>query len=356
MMNLFPDGWRFVLAITLSLLIGFGIQMPVLRMALLRNFVDKPNKRSSHSRNIPNMGGVIVFIAFFSSCLIFVRFFQNPEFQYILLGSCILFMIGIYDDLLKISPKKKLKGELLGVLVLLIGGGFYLDHFHNFLGMDEITPWIGVPLTVVCFVGLINAINLIDGIDGLCSGIVFMDTLFLGIWFYTWQQIEYALLCGILVASIFPFFIINLCGKRSKMFMGDAGALMVGFLLGVLSVKFCKVDNYINEIVAGLSFPGMIFSVLAIPILDTLRLFVSRMMRGGSPFVPDKTHLHHKLLIIYQGVHRKATITLLSLNLLFIGVGVVGRNWLNEWLIGINVVLFFIVFYIIENLAKQKIK
>ena len=354
MLNLFSDNWRFILSILLALIVGFSIQLPVLRMALLKNFVDKPNHRSSHSGSIPNIGGIVVFVAFFSSFLIFSKFSKNHEFQYIILGACIIFMIGIYDDLLKISPKKKLKGELLGILVVLIGGGFYLDNLHDFLGIHEIIPWVGVPLTVLCFIGLINAINLIDGIDGLCAGIVFMDSLFFCMWFYHWQQIEYALLCGVLAASIFPFFITNLYGKRSKMFMGDSGALMVGFLLGVFAIKFCHLEMYSNQYWFVGSLPGIVFSLFAVPILDTLRLFVSRILRGYSPFAPDRTHLHHKLLILYGGVHSKATFTILFLNLIFIGIGTLGKNYSTEWLVGIDVLIFLMIWGIVEFLVKWK--
>ena len=110
---------------------------------------------------------------------------------------------------------------------------------------------------------------------------------------------------GVLTAALIPFFLINLFGKRSKMFMGDSGALMVGFLLGVMAIRFCETDINLKGICAVEAAPGVVFSVLAIPVIDTLRLFASRWMRGKSPFAPDKRHLHHKLLTIYNGVHKK---------------------------------------------------
>lgn len=354
MLNLFADDWRLVLSMVLALVIGWNIRIPVFKMAILKNFVDKPNKRSSHTGCVPNIGGIVVFLAFLCSFLLFARFSVVPEFQYVILGAVLIFLIGIYDDLLEISPRKKVKGEMLGILVLIVGGGFYLDTLHGFLGLYEISPWVGVPLTFVGLLGLINAINLIDGIDGLCSGMVLMDCLFFGLWFFGCGQIEYTLLCGVLSASILPFFFINLFGKRSKMFMGDSGALMVGFLLGVLAIKFCETDLYAQGICKVDAAPGVVFCVLAIPVLDTLRLFAARWMRGDSPFAPDKRHLHHKLLTIYGGIHRKATFTILMLNLIFIVLGIVGRNWSNEVLIVSSVLLFSGVFYVINRLARQK--
>ncbi len=354
MLNLFSDDWRLVLSMLMAMLIGWNVRIPVFKMAILKNFVDKPNKRSSHTGCVPNIGGIVVFLAFLCSFLLFAHFGREPELQYVLLGAILIFIVGIYDDMLEISPRKKMKGEMLGILVLIVGGGFYLKTFHGFLGLYEVSPWIGVPLTFVGLLGLVNAINLIDGIDGLCSGVALIDVLFFGVWFFSCGQMEYALLCGVLATSLLPFFFINLFGKRSKMFMGDSGALMVGYLLGVLAIKFCEIDVYTQGICMVEAAPGVVFSVLAIPVLDTLRLFVSRWMHGNSPFAPDKRHLHHKLLIIYNGVHRKATFVILTLNLMFIVLGIIGRNWSNEVLIGLDIVLFSVMFYIINRLAKRK--
>lgn len=354
MLSLLSDDWRLLLSMILALLIGWNVRVPVFKMAILRNFVDKPNKRSSHTGCVPNIGGIVVFLAFLCSFLLFARFDIIREFQYIILGSILIFLIGIYDDLLEISPRKKVKGEMLGVLVLIVGGGFYISDLHGLFGLYGISPWIGIPLTFIGLVGLINAINLIDGIDGLCSGIALMDCIFFGIWFYYCGRIEYALLCGVLSASIVPFFFINLFGKRSKMFMGDSGALMVGFLLGVMAIKFCEADIHMKGDCAVEAAPGVVFSVLAIPIIDTLRLFISRWMRGKSPFSPDKRHLHHKLLVIFNGVHRKATFMILFLNLIFILWGYFGRNLANEILIGGDIVLFTVLFYLINLLAQRK--
>ncbi len=342
------------MSMVLALLIGWNIRVPVFKMAILKNLVDRPNKRSSHTDCIPNIGGIVIFLAFLCSFLLFARFTESTEFQYVILGSVLIFLIGVYDDLLEISPRKKVKGEMLGAIVLIVGGGFYLNSLFGIFGFYEITPWLGVPLTFVGLVGLINAINLIDGIDGLCSGMVLMDCIFFGVWFYDCGYVEYALLCGVVSASLVPFFFINLFGKRSKMFMGDSGALMAGFLLGVMAIKLCEMDMKVGELGPVRAVPGVVFSVLAIPVLDTLRLCVARSMRGNSPFAPDKRHLHHKLLFIFNGVHRKATFTILFLNLMFMFLGIIGRNWRNEYLILLDIVLFSVIFYGVDVMAKRK--
>ena len=272
MLSFLPDNLRFVFSIILALLIGWNLRIPVFKIAILRNFVDKPNKRSSHTGCVPNIGGIVVFLAFLCSFLIFVRFNVQNEFQYVVLGAILIFLVGIYDDLLEISPRKKVKGEMLGVLALIIGGGFYLSNLHGFLGFDVISPWVGVPLTFIGLVGLINAINLIDGIDGLCSGVALMDCIVFRFLFLLFRQ--YRIYFDVRCAECFyrTFLFVNLFGKRSKMFMGDSGALMVGFLLGVMAIKFCEVDVAVRGTFSVSAAPGVVFSALAIPILDTLRL------------------------------------------------------------------------------------
>ena len=354
-LSLLSDNWRLVLAMMLALVIGWNLRVPIFKLAILKNFVVKPNKRSSHIGSIPNIGGIIVWLSFLYSFMLFARFDETREFQYMLLGVFLIFVTGIYDDLIQISPRKKLKGEILGVLVLVVGGGFYFSEMHGLFGLQLISPWFGIPLTFIGLIGLINAINLIDGIDGLCSGVALMDCLAFGSFFYVVGYVEYALLCCILFGAIVPFFFINLFGKRSKMFMGDSGALMVGFLLGFMAIKLCKLpDESLNQFQLK-AVPAVAFSVVAIPVLDTLRLFISRWMRGKSPFAPDKRHLHHKLLTIFDGVHKKATFTILTLNLLFIFLGYWGRSWSNELLILCDIVLFSLIFYIINLIAKRKL-
>lgn len=354
-LSLLSDNWRLVCAMLLALVIGWNLRVPIFKLAILKNFVVKPNKRSSHIGSIPNIGGIIVWLSFLISFMLFARFDETREFQYMLLGVFLIFVTGIYDDLIQISPRKKLKGEILGVLVLVVGGGFYFSEMHGLLGLQWISPWFGIPLTFIGLIGLINAINLIDGIDGLCSGVALMDCLAFGSFFYIVGYVEYALLCCILLGAIVPFFFINLFGKRSKMFMGDSGALMVGFLLGFMAIKLCKLpEQNLNQFQLK-AVPAVAFSVVAIPVLDTLRLFISRWMRGKSPFAPDKRHLHHKLLTIFNGVHKKATFTILSLNLLFILLGCLGRSWSNELLILCDIILFSLIFYIINLIAKRKL-
>ena len=302
MLSVLSDYWRLLLSFLLALIIGWNLRVPVFRMAILKNFVDKPNKRSSHTGAVPNIGGVIVFVAFLVSFVLFACFKEVAELQYVLLGAILIFFVGIYDDFLQISPRKKLKGEMLGVIVLMVGGDFYFDNLHGFLGFDYISPWVGIPLTFIALVGLINAINLIDGIDGLSSGVVLMDTFFFGWWFYHIGDMEYALLCITLVASIIPFFVINLFGKRSKMFMGDSGALFAGFLLATLSITGVMKSAALTMFVP--------FFILSVPIIDITFSSLRRIAKGVSPFTPDAEHLHHKLL--HRGFSQNQTVLILA--------------------------------------------
>lgn len=354
MLTSIPDNWRLILSMIFALVFCWGIRKPIFKLAILKNFVDRPNNRSSHVGSIPNVGGLVVFLAFLFSFLLFVRFEANTELQYVLLGAVMVFLIGLYDDLLNISALKKMKGEVAGVLILMLGGGFYLTSLHGLFEIHTINPWLGIPLTFVAMIGLINAINLIDGIDGLCSGMTLMGCVFFGVWFYLCGVTEYALLCLVLSSAIVPFFLINLFGKRSKMFIGDSGALVLGYLLGAMAIKFCEMELNIEGDYAINTAPAVVFTVLAMPVLDTLRLFASRLMHKKSPFAPDKNHFHHKLLIIYSNVHRKATFTMLAFNLCFIGLAILGRNLSNKLLVGLAILLFALIYYAVDKMAKNK--
>ena len=311
------------------------------------------NNRTVHHGKIVQMGGLAVFVAFMISMACFLK--ADSTINGILIGGSVVFLGGLLDDMINLSPLKKLLFEVAGALIAILVGGIGLTSITLPFGIEINMMPFSFLVSFVWIVGVTNAINLIDGIDGLCSGMAMIDCIFFGIWFYYCGHIEYALMCGVLTAALIPFFLINLFGKRSKMFMGDSGALMVGFLLGVMAIRFCETDINLKGICAVEAAPGVVFSVLAIPVIDTLRLFASRWMRGKSPFAPDKRHLHHKLLTIYNGVHKKATFTILGLNLLFMAFAYIGRDWRNEILVGGDIVLFAVMFYIVDRLAKRKL-
>ncbi|MDD4848706.1 MAG: MraY family glycosyltransferase [Bacteroidales bacterium] len=309
--NILPDEIRLIAATIFAFAIGWTFRKQLFLIAVRNKFFARTSRRSSHSGHVPAVGGCLIFLSFICSFLLFSQVGKVPSFQYALLGSMITFFIGFYDDLTNISPIKKLFGEIVAVALLVFGGNYFFTDLHGLFGADIIPPSLGIALTFITFIGLINAMNLIDGVNGLASGIMMMDCFAFGAWFYYKGNIEHAILCGILIGAIAPFFIYNVFGQRSKMFMGDSGSLVIGFLLSFLVIQFCETQLDGNKMPLRISAPGISFSIMALPVLDTIRLMAFRWMQGKSPFFPDKNHMHHKLLTNFINNHIKVTATML---------------------------------------------
>lgn len=350
--NILPDDIRLIAATLFAFVIGWTFRKQLFLIAVRNKFFARTSKRSSHVGAVPTVGGCLIFLSFLCSFLLFVQVGAIPSFQYVLLGAMITFFIGFYDDLANISPLKKLFGEIVAVSLLVFGGNYFFTDMHGLFGANTIPPSLGIIITLIVFIGVINAMNLIDGVNGLASGITMMDCGIFGLWFYMEGDVELAVLCGILIGSIAPFFIYNVFGTRSKMFMGDSGSLVIGFFLAYLIVQFCESDIYTSDEFAK-SAPGVAFSIMSIPILDTVRLMGYRWMRGKSPFSPDKNHMHHKLLTIFKGKHTKVTVTMLLFNLLFFAIAILGRQLRNEVIILIDIVVFALIFYLVNRQATK---
>ncbi|MDR2562709.1 MAG: undecaprenyl/decaprenyl-phosphate alpha-N-acetylglucosaminyl 1-phosphate transferase [Prevotellaceae bacterium] len=294
----------------------------VIKIAVKKDLVAKPNHRTSHTGRIPNVGGVSIFVAFVLSFLFSANIEVFPSFQYFLFALIALFFVGLYDDIMIISAKKKLLGEIVGILGMVILGDIRLSNLHGFFGIEQIPYMVSILLTLFVIVVIINALNLIDGIDGLASGIGMVIALFFGIYFILAggdKNFQLAILSFCLFSSLIPFFLFNVFANRNKIFMGDAGALILGFIIAVLVVEFCETN-----ISAGAyrinNAPVMALCVLVIPLFDTIRVFTIRLSQRKSPFTPDKNHLHH--ILLNTGLnHRKSTAVLASVNIAYILFG-----------------------------------
>jgi UDP-N-acetylmuramyl pentapeptide phosphotransferase/UDP-N-acetylglucosamine-1-phosphate transferase len=219
----------------------------------------------------------------------------------------IMLIVGSYDDKKSLSPYPKFVIEILLVLLLALLNNGTISSLHGLFGVYHITPWIAWPLTLIACVGIINAINLIDGVDGLSSGMCIMAlALFSWIFFISHDWPHAALGCA-LTGGLIPFFIMNVFGNRSKMFIGDSGTLMLGIAICYMVMTMLKEDSLCKNIIMGndVSLEAFVLAVLAIPVFDTVRVMFGRIFRGVSPFRPDKTHLHHAF--IDYGFHHLET-------------------------------------------------
>jgi UDP-N-acetylmuramyl pentapeptide phosphotransferase/UDP-N-acetylglucosamine-1-phosphate transferase len=222
---------------------------------------------------------------------------------------------------------------------------------HGLFGIDQVSYGVSIALTFILFLAMINSFNLVDGIDGLASGVGIITSLFFGIGFLLNNHMAYAIMSFILASSLIAFFIYNVFGKENKIFLGDTGSMLIGYLLAIFAVRFLNFEDGQTVFDEDLSTPAVMLCVLIVPLFDTARVFVLRIARGKSPFTADRSHIHHRLLDL-SGSHIKATATILGVNLVFIALALFLRTIGNELLILIALFLAsglsFIPIYIIR--------
>jgi UDP-N-acetylmuramyl pentapeptide phosphotransferase/UDP-N-acetylglucosamine-1-phosphate transferase len=314
-------------AIILSFTIGF-IMMPfILKVAKAKGLVALPNGRTSHQGEIPNVGGLNIFSSWFITVILL--FIPLAKDQYLFAGIYVMMLVGLVDDVLHISPKKKLLGEIVSGIFIIIFAHVHFTHLHGFMGITTIPGFISYPLTFFVFLFIVNSMNLIDGVDGLASGLGIIISIFFGTYFYLAGQEGLSVMVFSLLGSLIVFFFYNVYGGRKrKIFMGDCGALVLGYFFFYFVVRFCELNAYnqVPEPYHFLSAPVVAMCVLAVPLFDTLRVIVTRLKKGLSPFHPDKNHIHHVMLKLGLK-HRHISLILMVVNGGFIALGVIGGNW-----------------------------
>ena len=262
----------------------------------MKNIVDNPDQRKIQRAPVPVLGGVAVFFGIVVSITLTAIFYDATSLFAILGVMVIMLYIGVMDDILSLSPAIRFVIESVVVLMLIFSNDYSINHFHGLWGIEEISMWVSVPLTVVACVGILNAINMIDGVNGLLSGYCIVACSLFAAAFIWADDRDAASLALISIGALLPFFFHNVFGKKSKMFIGDGGALLMGTIISTFIIGALNSNSPLAEKV-DVNFGVIPFTlaVLSIPVFDTLRVMVRRICRGTSPFQPDKTHLHHML-------------------------------------------------------------
>lgn len=314
------DIYPILLVFVLSLIVSSLAYKPILALARKYKFYDKPNERKLQRTPVPVMGGFVVFIGIAIGLLLYTFIRDVTPLLPVVAAMIVMLVVGAYDDIHNISAAKKFFIEIVVVVALALINGYGINDFHDLWGVHEISPWIAWPLTVVACVGIINSINMIDGINGLSSGICIMAFGFYSlIFFYSWDFVHVALAVSV-IGGLIPFFIMNVFGRRSRMFIGDAGTMMLGVALCDMLMSMLTNDSMCAKQVSHTNFCLIAFAlaVLGIPVFDTLRVMLGRLFRGVSPFHPDKTHLHHAF-IDYGFHHLETALLEIILNMMIIG-------------------------------------
>lgn len=307
-----------------SFIITFLAIPSIIKVAIIKNLYDEPGERKSHKSNIPTLGGLAIFAGVVFSFTFWSAGFNTPSTQYIIAAILVMFFIGIKDDLVDLSARKKLAGQLIAAIIIVLFGNVRIDSMCGVFGIYEIPYLISVLFSLFVILLVINAFNLIDGIDGLAAGIGCIASFTFGLWFYNYNQIGLCILSFSLFSSLLAFLVYNF--SPANIFMGDTGSLIVGLILSVLTINFVNL-SFISPPYAFpfRSSPAMAIAILIIPLADTLRIFLVRAIHRRSPFKADRNHMHHLLLDLGLS-HREVSIILYLTNIGFILLALALRN------------------------------
>jgi UDP-N-acetylmuramyl pentapeptide phosphotransferase/UDP-N-acetylglucosamine-1-phosphate transferase len=304
-----------------ALLLAFAItyfSIPaIIRLSLVKKLYDLPDARKKHAARISPLGGMAIFGGMIISFVFCTAHLTNPALNSVLVALFILFITGVKDDLYPLVPYKKLLGQVLAAGIVVIQGNVRLESFYGIAGINELPYGVSVALSIVFFLGIINSFNFIDGINGLSSSLGILASATYSLWFYYLNESLFLILSLSILGSQLAFLRYNLI--NAKIFMGDSGSMILGFLAALLSIYFLQANERAATVVLKkIDALVFAFAVLIIPVFDTLRVVFKRLfIMRRSPFTADRNHIHHILLDIGL-THAQASLILLAVNLVLI--------------------------------------
>lgn len=301
----------------------------LIKVAVLKRLIDLPTEeRKIHKRAVPTIGGIIIYAATLFSFSLWYNiddiheydqiYESVKEFKILVATSLVLFFVGVKDDIIGTSPVKKLFANILVGLILVLMGDIRITGLHGVFGVEDIPLWGSIFLSLFTYIVVVNAMNLIDGIDGLAAGVGFIASSVFGLWFIFANEFTLAALSFSLSGALLGFLIFNF--SPAKIFMGDSGSLIIGMFICVLSIKLIEYPlARLDDFWIHISKPIFVVATLAYPLTDTLRIFILRAVKGQSPFAADKNHLHHRLLDCGYS-HAKTVIIIYIFSMVTVGV------------------------------------
>lgn len=354
-----------------AVILGRIIIPNILIISLRKRLFDVPDERKVHKRPIPRLGGVTFFpVILFSLCVFTaVRLMTGHgpvdtsttdlvcEFFFLTGGLTLLYIVGIADDLIGVRYRKKFLVQIISAAMFPLSG-LYINNFYGLFGIYLIPAEVGIPLTMLLVVFITNAINLIDGIDGLASGLSMVALLVFGVLFVHFRMWSYAMLAFVTVGVIIPFFSYNVFGSADlgrKIFMGDTGSLTLGYILSFFVIKYCMYEP--DMLLTMKTSPVLVsFSVLMVPCLDVIRVVLRRARNKRALFMPDKTHIHHKFLAMGFSP-RRALVTIQLMSACFCAFTIIAILYMNNTLVFvIDVVVWTLLNLWFDHVINRKMK
>ena len=345
-----------VLAFVTSFALTYLAIPSIISVAKKKHLYDEPGERRSHTVRTPSLGGIGIFAGTLFSIILWTPFGKFQDLQYILCSFIIIFLIGAKDDIDPISPSKKFAGEFFAAAILVFRANIRLTSLDGIFGIGELPYWASIILSIFVIIVIINAFNLIDGINGLSASLGTLISVTLGIWFLKvgngQDAIELSMVAFALAGSLVAFLKYNI--TPAKIFMGDTGALLLGLVCSILTIQFIELHRVMgDEPYAFESAPSIAIAILILPLFDTLRVFTMRLLKGKSPFYPDRTHIHH--LLIDAGLsHMQATVLLLVVNIAFIILAVSLQHIGNLYLLIVLLIVSILLSTFLSRVSASR--
>ena len=341
-----------LLSLSISFTITFLAIPVIINVADMKKLFDVPDARKIHQVAITPLGGIGIFAGFVFGCLLTINFKYSSEFQYFIAATMVIFFLGLKDDILVLTPIKKFIGQVLAAFLIIYYGRIQIRSMHGFFGIHELPEMFSLLISYFSVIVIINSFNLIDGVDGLAGMLGLMSSALFGIYFFmnaSGMEPYYVLafsLCGSLIA----FLIFNF--QPAKIFMGDTGSLLVGVVNAILVLKFIDPGDGPESVNPIVSSPAIGFTVLMIPLLDTLRVFAIRIFKRRSPFSPDRNHIHH--LLLDRGLsHRTITLLLVAINVSMVVFVYLARS-LGCTILILSVTAIFFTFIAVAYYSRSR--
>lgn len=347
--------YNIILAFITSFLLTFRVIPSIIDIAYKKRLYDEPDERKSHTEIIPRLGGISIFAGLLFSIILWTPFNSLGDLQYILSAFIIIFLIGAKDDIEPVSPLKKFGAQIIAAFILVFQSNVRISELYGVLGIHEI-PFLGGALfSMFVIVAIINAFNLIDGVNGLAGTVGLLASIVFGFLFYGVDRIELSIVAFAMAGAIIAFLYYNY--TPAKIFMGDTGSLLIGLVVAVLAIKFFEINKeQTNPLLYIESGPVFAISVLIIPIFDTVRVMSLRVLKGKSPFHPDRGHIHHLLLDLGFS-HMEVTAILVVTNIIFIYIAYTFRyiniNYLFLIILGLALILTEILVLLVKSKKVQ---
>ena len=337
---------------------GLSLYPVFIRLYTKNNIVDKRDVRKVHINEVPTMGGVPIFIAFLIAIFIWISYSELQEQRYLIGTLVFMFFVGLRDDFVNLRAFTKLLSQVVPALVIFYLTDIKITSMYGFISSASLPIYLSLPITIFTIIVITNSFNLIDGLDGLAGTVSMIVLTSFGVWFTLNGVHSFGLLMFAMAGSVFAFLQYN--WQPAKIFMGDTGALLLGFFFAIVSIRFINLNNALS-VDDPLKFEGSIataIAILIIPLFDTLRIFTIRVIRRKSPFAADKNHTHHVLMRLGL-THAQTTVVLGLVNLIFIGLAVIFRHVGDNILvpailfIGLNLSLL-LDYLIIKQVVSKK--